>query len=392
MRALHIGKYYPPFAGGMEHFLADLLPALRAQGVTAAALVHDEQPRRGGQVPTPDDDPPVYRAPCHGRLLYAPVSPAFPFWLARAIREFRPDVLHLHLPNTSAFWTLAVPAARRLPWVIHWHADVVATPLDRRLNFAYRFYRPLEQRLLAAAQAVIVTSPPYLDASAALAPWRDRCRIIPLGLDPNRLPDPDPAARARAEALWGNTDLRVLVIGRLTYYKGHDVLIRAAAGLDQCRMLIVGSGERRQRLEALVQSLKVADRVRLPGFQSNTDLYTLLSGCDVLCLPSLDRAEAFGMVLLEAMHFGKPVVASDIPGSGVGWVVREAGHGLLVPPDDSANLAAALRELQNDPTRRRMLGQTGATALRERFGIEPVAAAVAGLYQQLKPIVSRRAR
>ncbi len=383
MRVLHIGKYYPPFAGGIEHFLADLLPALQMQGIAAAALVHDEQPRRRGQWATADTALPIYRAPCRGRLLYAPVSPRFPFWLVRAIREFRPDLLHLHLPNTSAFWALAIPAARRLPWIVHWHADVVASLLDRRLALAYRFYRPFEQRLLAASRAVIATSPPYLDASAALAPWRERCHIVPLGLDPNRIPAPEPAALARAEALWGDTRFRVLAIGRLTYYKGHDVLIRAAADLPDSRVLIVGTGERRARLETLIQTLGLGERVRLPGFQPEADLNALLARCDVLCLPSLERTEAFGLVLLEAMRFGKPVVVGDIPGSGAGWVVRQAGHGLLVPPGDPAKLAAALRELQRETVRRQTLGQAGATALRERFGIEPVAAAVAELYRRM---------
>ena len=382
MRVLHIGKYYPPFAGGIEHFLADLLPALHNQGIAAAALVHDEQPRWNGQWPAPNAAPPIYRAPCYGRLLYAPISPTFPFWLQRAIRAFQPDLLHLHLPNTSAFWALAVPAARRLPWIIHWHADVVASLLDRRLALAYRFYRPLEQRLLAASRAIIATSPPYLDASFALAPWRERCCIIPLGLDPARIPAPDPAAHARATTLWGNTPFRVLAIGRLTYYKGHDVLIRAAADLADSRILIVGAGEQRTPLAALVQTLGLGDRVKLTGFQPEADLNALLASCDVLCLPSLERTEAFGLVLLEAMRFGKPVVVGDIPGSGAGWVTQQAGHGLRVPPGDPVTLAAALRELQRDSTRRQTLGQAGAKALRERFGIEPVAAAVAKLYRR----------
>ena len=108
------------------------------------------------------------------------------------------------------------------------------------------------------------------------------------------------------------------------------------------------------------------------------------SSCDVFCLPSLDRAEAFGVVLLEAMRFGKPVVVSDIPGSGTGWVVRQAGHGLLVPPNDPAKLAAALRKLRHDPAQRQALGAAGAAALRQRFGIGPVAETVAGLYRRFK--------
>jgi rhamnosyl/mannosyltransferase len=383
MRVLHVGKYYPPFAGGIEHFLADLLPALQRQGIEVAALVHDEQPRRGGQVPLPGDHPLIYRAPCHGRLLYAPISPAFPFWLRRAIREFQPDLLHLHLPNTSAFWALMMPAARRLPWVIHWHADVVASVIDRRLALAYHLYRPFEQRLLAASQAIIATSPPYLEASAALAPWRAHCHSMPLGLDPARIPEPDAAARQRAEALWGDAPFRILAIGRLTYYKGHDILIQAAADLPNTRVLIVGTGEHRDRLATLVQSLRLDGRVGLPGFQPEADLNALLASCDVVCLPSLERTEAFGLVLLEAMRFAKPVVVSDIPGSGAGWVVDAAGHGLKVAVGHGKALAAALQALQNDPARRMELGQAGVLALQEQFGIEPVAKAISGLYQRI---------
>jgi len=381
MRVLHLGKFFPPFAGGMETFLADLLAAQPATGVTAAALVHDHL--GPGQWPQPAELPEVYRVPCYGRLLYAPLSPAFPFWLNRAIRDFQPDLLHLHLPNTSAFWTLAVPAARRLPWIIQWQSDVVATPLNRWLGRAYRLYRPLEQRLLAASRSVIVASPPYLDASAALARWRERCRIIPLGIDPGRIPDPDPAAQARAEAWWGQAGFRILAIGRLTYYKGHEVLVRATAALSDSRTLIVGTGDRQASLTTLIQTLGLSDRVVLPGFQPDADLNALLASCDVVCLPSLDRAEAFGLVLLEAMRFGKPVVVSDIAGSGTGWIARQAGHGRRVTPGDVELLAAALRELQHDPAQRTMLGQAGTVALREQFGIGQVAAAIAAHYRQV---------
>ena len=267
---------------------------------------------------------------------------------------------------------------------MHWHADVVASLIDRRLALAYRLYRPLEQRLLAASKAIIATSAPYLEASAALKPWRERCHVIPLGLDASRFPDPEAGAVARAATLWGaGTSFRVLAIGRLTYYKGHDVLIRAAAELPDSRILIVGSGDQRERLAALIESLQLRERVLLPGFQPQAELYALLASCDVLCLPSLERTEAFGMVLLEAMRFGKAVVVGDIPGSGPGWVVRQAGHGLLTPPGDAAALAAALRELQHDPARRQTLGQSGATALRQRFGSDQVALAVADLYRQV---------
>jgi rhamnosyl/mannosyltransferase len=383
IRVLHIGKYYPPFAGGMENFLADLLPAMEIQGVTTAALVHHEQSGRRGKWPSAAAAPAIYRAPSYGQLLYAPLSPAFPVWLHRTIHAFQPDILHLHLPNTSAFWALAVPATRHLPWIIHWHADVVSSAIDQRLAAAYHVYRPFEQRLLSASKAVIVTSPSYLDSSVPLQRWRERCHVIPLGLSPNRIPDPDPSALAQARVLWGNATFRVLAIGRLTYYKGHETLIRAAVDLPASRIIIVGTGRRRERLIALIRTLGLGDRVALPGFQPEAQLNALLASCDVLCLPSLERTEAFGLVLLEAMRFGKPVVVSDIPGSGAGWVVRQAGHGLLAPPGDALALSALLRELQHNPIQRQALGHSGTVALREQFGIKPVATETIDLYHKL---------
>ncbi len=381
MRILHVGKFFPPFAGGIENFLADLLPAQATLGLQVAVLVHHQGPGWRSILPSPGASPPlIYRAPCLGRLLYVPISPSFPFWLDRVIRDFRPDLLHLHLPNTSAFAALLLPRARRLPRVIHWHADVVASAIDRRLALAYRLYRPFEQRLLHRSRAVIATSPPYLDASQALQPWRERCVTIPLGLDPGRLVEPDTASLTQAEALWGQSPLRVLAIGRLTYYKGHEVLVRASASLPGVQTLIIGGGEYRPRLERLIQSLNLGDRVRLTGYRSEAEVAALLASCDLVCLPSLERTEAFGLVLLEAMRYAKPLVVSDIPGSGAPWLVGRAENGILTPPGDAQALAAALSELWAHPARCQQLGEAGAQALEREFGIQPVSSAINQLY------------
>ena len=364
-RVLHVGKFLPPLAGGVERFLFGLLDAAHRAELPVAALVHDfVGSRRSGLT----FQYPVFRATAYGQLLHAPVSPGFPLVLERSIRQFRPDILHLHLPNTSAFAVLMSRRARRLPWVIHWHADVVASRLDRRLAWTYPLYRPLEQALLARSARIIATSPPYLESSSALLPWRERTTVVPLGIEPGDWKDPSRSDRAQADEQWGQ-GLRVLGVGRLAYYKGFDVLIDAVARTPGIRLLLVGEGPEQRRLERMIVDHGLQERAELLGFLKNDRLRSLMATSDVVSVPSVERTEAFGMVALEAMCYGKPVIASDIPGSGLGWVVREAGHGVLMPPGDSEALSGALERFQREPELGPSLGAKGAARLGKQFHI-----------------------
>lgn len=381
LRILHIGKFFPPATGGIENFLGDLLPALERIGLTTAALVHDDP---GASPPTfPQDSVKIFRVPCYGTLLYAPISPGFPSAVIQTIRSFKPDILHFHVPNTSAFWALPLLCTADLPWVIHWHADVVPSVIDRRMALAYRLYRPVERLFLKRARAVIATSHAYLQTSTALSDFKDKCHIIPLGLDRHRLRPPDESGLRLAENLWGRSSFRILVIGRLTYYKGHDVMLEAAASLPDARILIVGNGERESILKKRIHIQGLADRVSMPGFMPEADLHALLATCDCLCLPSIERTEAFGLVLLEAMRYGKPVVASDIPGSGIGWVVENGITGFLVPPADPVALAESLRMLQSQPLLKTKMGQAASDRFMRLFQIDRIAQEIKLLYHFL---------
>ena len=125
-KALHVGKYFPPDVGGMETYLHDLVRALAPLNVTPSVLVHQSRISLHSSeesLSANDVALRVVRAATWCRLLFTPISPTFPWLLRRLIKREQPDVLHLHLPNPSAFWALALPAARRLPWVIHWQSD-----------------------------------------------------------------------------------------------------------------------------------------------------------------------------------------------------------------------------------------------------------------------------
>lgn len=392
MRILHIGKYYPPFSGGIENFLADLIPAQWQQGQIVAALVHhhDSAGRALFSSVSPENfideftqlSFPLYRAPSYGRVLYAPVSPTFLLWLNRVIQQWQPDVLHWHLPNTSAFWGLLSSPAKRLPWVIHWHSDVTSD-IDRRLALAYRFYRPFEQAMLRRAEKIIATSPPYLKTSIGLQPWQFKTDVVSLGIAPQRLPMHNEEIQCWAESQWQPEKKRILHIGRLTYYKGQAVLIQAMQQVKNAQLLIVGKGEQYNLLQNLIKDLQLQDRVKLFGYGTQRQLIGLLASCDIFCLPSLERTEAFGVVLMEAMRYGKPVVASDIPGSGVGWVVQSGETGLLVPVNQISSFAQALQNLVDNPQKRQQWGEAGAHRFKTVFDIQQVAQQITNIYNKV---------
>ena len=378
MRVLHVGKFYPPYRGGMEVFLADLIHEQRRQGIDAHAVVHGD--------PQPDDPIWVQRVPVQFNLVYAPMALGFRRAMGRTIDRLKPDVLHLHMPNNSALWALTLPAARKVPWVVHWHSDVVMSNIKWSVALAYMLYRPFEQALLERAQQIFATSPPYLQASTALRRWRDKCEVVPLGINLRRTPLAEPLAEPLQ---WRpGTQLRLLSIGRLTYYKGFETLIHAVSSLPGVELLIAGDGELRDTLEALITSVTPAGdppATRLLGAVDDAQKHALLARCDLFCLASRERTEAFGIVLLEAMQHARPCLVTDLPGSGMPWVVSYARCGLHVPFEDVSAWRSTIARLQHDSALRARLGQAGRKALPQSFSIEPCERATARHYRGLAP-------
>ncbi len=371
MRVLHIGKYYTPVRGGIERHVQTVAEWCVAQGDQVAVLVHQAPGnwRTTREVLSGVD---LTRVGCLGAPVYTPLSPTFPLQLSRLLRRFRPELLHLHMPNPSCFAALALPAARRLPWIVHWHADVPPDSPDWRLRTFYRAYRPFERLLLRHARAIVATSHPYADASLALAPWRDKLRVVPLGLA-------DIGTPASTAPAWPEgAGLRLLAVGRLSRYKGFDVLIEALARVSDARLLLVGDGECARELHALATARGVASRIRFAGSIDDAALVGAYAQADAFVLPSLDRGEAFGMVLLEAMRAGRPTIASDIAGSGIATVVVDRGTGLLVRPGDAEALADAIRSL-HDVAWRDALGRAARTRWQTRFTLERTASATRAL-------------
>lgn len=363
-RVLHVGKFYPPARGGMEKVLQVLAEA-ESGTVDNHVLVANEG---NATVQETVNGVPVTRVGAVRRVGAVAVCPTFPVWM----RRLDADVMVIHEPNPVALLShlIASPRARVIFWI---HAEVV------RPAWKYKvFYRPFLRRMLTLADRIVVASPQVAQFAAELAPYRSKCVVIPYALDPDQHAL-TPARAERVQALRSaSPGPMVLFVGRLVPYKGVDVLLRALAAVD-AGAVVVGDGPLRTSLEAQAASLGIADRVRFAGNASEEELAALYNACDVFVLPSITRAEAFGMVQIEAMSCRRPVICTDLP-SGVPWVNRHGVTGLVVPPGDAEALAAALRTLLDDPEGRARMGDAGRQRVETEFSIRRLVDQTSSLY------------
>jgi rhamnosyl/mannosyltransferase len=355
MRILHLAKYYWPRSGGMERVVQGL-----AEG--AAALGHEvevvavETPLSPGRESRRQRSA-VTRAFSFGVLGSQEIAPGY---IAAAWK--RADVIHVHHPHPLADIACLL-RARRTPVVVTQHADA------RR-----GVYHPLARLVLRRARAVVVPSRAHLALSTELTGFEAKVEVIPFGIDERRwmfVPPPPPESSPKA-----------IFIGRLVPFKGVDILLRALERVPDLRLEVVGSGPELPRLRTLAQALAVSDRVRWWGEYPDDDLPRRMADADFLVLPSVTVEEMFGLVVLEAMAAGRPVITTALP-SAVREVNVPGTTGLEVPLRDVGALAQALRTLAHDPELRRRMGQAGQRRVVEQFTQSAMAERHVALYQRI---------
>jgi rhamnosyl/mannosyltransferase len=351
MRILHLSKFYPPVMGGIESVAFELAEGMNRLGHRVDVLCADTG--RSTRIDTAALGYTIVRAGSFGRLLSTSLAPAMAWWARRICADY--DVIHVQMPDPMA--ALALWFARpRAKLVVHWQSDVVN---QRR---ALKLYQPLQRWLLRRADAIVATTPPYAESSPWLQEWKHKIEIIPNGIS-EVAPSGSEAGAERLRQQHAGKRL-VFSLGRMTYYKGFDVLIDAAAALpEDCMVLVGGGGELLDTYRTEVVSRGLAGKIVFLGRVSDEDTLAYYAAADVFCLASTVRAEAFGVVLLEAMAMGKPLVTTDIPGSGVPWINMNGVTGLTTPVGDARALAAALDGLLHD----RALAQRMGAAARQRF-------------------------
>ena len=337
MRILLVTSKYLPSVGGLETAVRELNARLHAAGHETLIVTN----RHSRRLPPEEelDGTTVRRffftsglpRLTPAQLLKYPArlaaAPAAFVGLKRTIREFKPDVVNLHFVGHPAAYLLAALRGSSIPLVVSLHGedvetDLVQSPVRRRLFVA-----------IASRAAYVTSNSQYLLNLAARRCPGLREKGVVVGNGSHPLPPPVPGAdEAR----------HILCVSRLVPKKGVDVLLRAFARLAHedagVRLVIAGDGPEMPVLQSLARTQGIAQAVTFTGSVDRQALSNLMANASVFCLPS--RKEPFGIVLLEALSFGLPVVATAV--GGVPEVLEGGALGYLVAPDDPEALAAAL--------------------------------------------------
>lgn len=340
IKVLHIYKFYLPHMGGIERTIQLIAENPRDNRFESKILVCSQN-RSLRSTKESIGTVEVTRSNSLGILFSTPISTSFFRNFRRLSKEA--DIFHLHspFPLGEICYLLLRPKGKKL--IITYHADISQT---RWACFA-PFYKYALMALLEKSYRIIITSPSMLESSPILHSFINKCQVIPLGIDLNKF---DSTSNEKKKDLKDNlrigSEKVILFVGRLAYYKGVDYLISAMQKID-ARLLIIGSGEQKEYLMRKSEKLKLQNKIHFMGKVHSEELPTYYSIADVFVLPSINGGEAFGLVQLEAMAFGVPVVNTNLP-TGVTFVSPHNYTGLTVPPRNPIALANAINKILDD--------------------------------------------
>jgi rhamnosyl/mannosyltransferase len=370
MRILHVYKdYYPPVKGGIECHMNILANALTARGVHVSVLVANRSAHF--QVASHNRIT-VAKAPQWGRWYSAPITPFFFRYLRRFGKNV--DIIHFHYPNPTAEFSYLLTHLERKT-VLSYHSDIIR---QQKLEM---LYAPFRRVFMHAMDRIIVSSPNIMQSSDTLKPYRHKCRVIPYGIDVHRFePSRSQCTPEAIKRKHGNKPI-ILFVGRFRYYKGLHLLIAAMKNIE-ASLLLIGTGPEESRLRTMVQQGRLQNKITFLGDLSDelTDAY--YNACDIFVLPSHLRSEAFGIVQIEAMCCGKPVVSTEL-GTGTSYANIDRETGLTVRPNDSEALSGAINFLLNNPRARMQMGSCGANRVKQLFSSERMTDQILALYEDL---------
>ncbi|MDR6161095.1 MULTISPECIES: glycosyltransferase family 4 protein [Pseudomonas] len=367
IKVLHFFKtYYPETMGGIEQVIFQIAQGGAEHGFSSEVLYLSE---RGAARNETVGNHLTHRS----RLDMHVASTGFSL---SAFKDFsalaqEADVVHFHFP--WPYMDLVHFATRHgKPSVVSYHSDIV------KQKTLLKLYQPLMNCFLSSVDCIVASSPNYVQSSPVLSRFRDKVEIIPYGLDSTTYP----SVSEEKLAYWRNRlgSKFFLFVGALRYYKGLDYLLDAAK-ITGLPVVILGGGHQEAELKDQAQRLELSN-VHFLGGLGDDDKAALLSLCHAFVFPSHLRSESFGISLLEAAMFGKPLISCEI-GSGTTYINIAGDTGLVVPPRDAVALAEAMNRLWNDTAMVEQMGRRAKQRYDEVFSAEKMVTAYAALYRRI---------
>jgi glycosyltransferase involved in cell wall biosynthesis len=348
--------------GGMETHMRNLVSGLSGSEDVRVIVAGDSIRGRIDHL----DGAIITRVSTLGVVASMPLTPTLPWELMK----MKPVLVHVHVPNPAA--AFAIVAARyQGPLVIMHQSDTLGRRHLKRIS------DPFVNAMMRRADRIIVASQRYLSSSEELAPFKAKCRVIPMGINIGQERGDVGAESVKILQEYGQR--LVLAVGRLVDYKGFIYLLQAMRMVD-ATLLLVGTGPLDAALQKSAQEFGVSQKVRFLGRVDNLQKYYRASSLFVL--PSISRAEAFGLVQLEAMAAGVPVINTDL-NSGVPEVSLDGVTGITVPPADADSLARAMNKLLGNDQLRRAMGSAGKIRAHREFALQLMIERTKRLYEEV---------
>lgn len=373
IKVLTIGRFYPPSHGGIERHIHELLQGL-GKSVHADCIVFENEAltKDAGALHYG-----LYNVPSVATIASTPISPALILLVRRLQRLNDYDILHLHFPNPMAhFAAYLLPAHVKL--VITWHSDIV------KQKTLLKFYRPFLKHIVKRADAIIGATPAHYTSSKQLKEFgaAQRFTAIPYGIALDYFALPVFTTKATAIRALHTGKKIIFTLGRHVYYKGFEYLIRAMAHINDAVLFIAGTGPLTHDLQALSGSLNLNDKIHFTGRLPDAELAAYYHAADVFCLPSVKPNEAFGLVQVEAMACGKPIIGCEL-NNGTTYVNQHEKTGLVVPPRDPVALAGAINLLLSNDELRLKLGANAYQRAHQEFSQVKMWEKTLALYKKL---------
>lgn len=334
MKILQLGKFYPPDVGGIEVVIEDFTESLNNRNIHCDVLCSNSKLKyQEDKLPCGAN---IFRCASFGKLASTSIAPQMIFKLRKIINNY--DVIHLHLPDPMANLALILSNYKNKIIILHWHSDII------KQKYLLKFYCPFQFKLLKIANAIITTSQKYIYESSFLRPFINKCQCIPIGIDKKNL-------------MKGNISKNIIPfpknkkvifsLGRFGKNKGFEYLIKSAKYLsDDYIVCIGGSGDEKLKRKFLeiIKSNNLENKVLLLGKITRNDLKYYYTNCHIFVLPSIQ--ESYGIVLVEAMSFKKPIICTKLHPSGNDWINQDGKTGLVVKKADPKAIADAIYKIE----------------------------------------------